>query len=235
MKKLLVFLVVLALFIPSVSLHAQDGIDASDWAKENIQDLILFDFLPENLKGNYRDNIKRGEFAEFLVNLIIKSSGRSDLKSFISKVNGKYSDWDSGHHIDLDKNVFTDVSTEDLRGKYIVIANQLGIVNGKAADIFAPEDFIKRQESSKMLMKTFKILEKFARIEYNIDEKIEKYSDDNLIADWAKSDVYKLAIIKVMGGVGENKFDPLGTYTREQAYVTGYRLWKKIVEISLNN
>jgi hypothetical protein len=50
------------------------------------------------------------------------------------------------------------------------------------------------------------------------------FRDDNRLADWARDDIGKVQHAGIMGGVGNNDFEPHGLYTREQAIVTLMRL-----------
>ena len=51
------------------------------------------------------------------------------------------------------------------------------------------------------------------------------YTDKADIADNAKADVQLMTHLGIMNGVGENKFDPQGSYTLEQCLVTLVRLY----------
>ena len=51
-----------------------------------------------------------------------------------------------------------------------------------------------------------------------------EFSDRELIADWAAPYVDYMVQQGIMGGLSDGRFDPLGTYSYEQAYVTVHRI-----------
>lgn len=51
------------------------------------------------------------------------------------------------------------------------------------------------------------------------------YADTAQIASWAKEDVQLMTHLGIMNGVGEDRFDPQGSYTIEQCLVTLLRLY----------
>ena len=59
-----------------------------------------------------------------------------------------------------------------------------------------------------------------------------RFADAGKISSWAVSEVDYISGItdpgtgkQIMGGVGSQRFDPLGSYTREQAIATALRLY----------
>ncbi len=52
----------------------------------------------------------------------------------------------------------------------------------------------------------------------------EAFSDDNTISDYAKNAVYTLKEMQIIGGMGNNRYEPQGFATRAQAAVIIYRL-----------
>ena len=51
------------------------------------------------------------------------------------------------------------------------------------------------------------------------------FADNYLISDWAFSATGQVQAVGIMGGVGNNRFAPVDTYTREQSIVTIMRLF----------
>lgn len=77
------------------------------------------------------------------------------------------------------------------------------------------------------------MLERAGRI-LNItnDENGIDFNDTKNIASWAKKAISyvsgsedRTTVLKVMGGIGDNKFGPSQTYTKQQAFVTVKRLY----------
>lgn len=56
------------------------------------------------------------------------------------------------------------------------------------------------------------------------------YADGDAVAGWAKDSVDFVAQINVMNGTGEGKFSPAGLYSREQSFMTVYRLCQALLE-----
>ena len=98
------------------------------------------------------------------------------------------------------------------------------IVTGYDDGTFKPQSYITRQEAAVMLYRAAEYL----GYKGNDISVGEMYSDDANIADWAKTAVYQMNSIKVMSGVGENKFDPESNYTNEQSIATVLRLYDAV-------
>ena len=97
-----------------------------------------------------------------------------------------------------------------------------GIVNGMGDGTFAPEENITREQAAAILYRMAEFLNKDTT---PVSESID-YDDEYEISDWAKENVTMISQMGIMNGVGENKFEPDGTYTVEQAILTMSRLYK---------
>ena len=54
------------------------------------------------------------------------------------------------------------------------------------------------------------------------------FTDRADIADWALEDVALMSQLGIMNGVGDGRFDPLGTYTEEQCFISLLRLYETV-------
>ena len=54
------------------------------------------------------------------------------------------------------------------------------------------------------------------------------FTDREDIADWALEDVALMSQLGIMNGVGDGRFDPLGTYTEEQCFISLLRLYETV-------
>lgn len=54
------------------------------------------------------------------------------------------------------------------------------------------------------------------------------FADASSIAAWAKPSVSFVSSAGVMNGTGNNSFSPLGTYSRQQAFMTIVRLFESV-------
>jgi len=56
-------------------------------------------------------------------------------------------------------------------------------------------------------------------------EKVATFADKDTVSDWAVTQVGQVQAAGIMSGVGENKFAPKDSYTREQSIVTMLRVY----------
>jgi len=99
----------------------------------------------------------------------------------------------------------------------VIIICQMGILNGKNGEIFAPDDPITREEAAVSLLR----IAEFAHIPIYT---LEVYFDDaQEISDWAKKSVdmmwrYVYTEVDWRDGKQSGVFAPKGYYAREQAF-----------------
>ncbi len=182
--------------------------EVSSWAKGEVDAAYYMGLVPQYLLTDFSAKITREEFCMLIMNIVSKSLGMSNseiLEHFGKTVNG---------------NVFTDTKNEAA-----LVANAIGILNGRGNGIFDPHSSITRQEAATMLYNTARLLEIDGGEPYS-------FADEEGIASWARGAVSFISSVKdrtsgnaVMGGVGNNMFGPLGTYTKEQAILTMVRLF----------
>ncbi len=133
--------------------------------------------------------------------------------------------YNNNHPIYLPSATFQDLDDYYSEGFYynatfIDMVYNIGIMNGISEDEFNPGGEITRQEAAAILMRVYRNYAETEESDYNF-----KFSDDEDIADWAKSDVYDLNALGAMQGVEKDVFSPHGKYTVEQAIVTFWRLY----------
>lgn len=121
----------------------------------------------------------------------------------------------------LSREEFSDTSNTNVEKMGAV-----GVVNGIGEGKFAPKQLLTRQEAATILGR----LADF--IGFKLPDAEASFADNKKIASWAIGDVGRIAEGKVMTGVGDNKFDPLSSYTREQAILTILRLSKLTCDIT---
>jgi len=113
---------------------------------------------------------------------------------------------------------------EDTDNTMVISLYLEGIIEGRDDKIFAPLDEITREEAATIL----KRIAEYMKLEYT--EMYFEFDDGNQISDWASAAVQKVCNLGVMQGVGNNKFDPKGGYTVEQAITTLVRMFDIISE-----
>ena len=188
MKKKICLLVFLML-LTAVTVYADTP---SDWAIAEVESGIVRGYVPTVIQGNYTAPVSRGEFAHMAVEFL-----RSELdfsgEEFREKVNG----------------LFDTVGFSDTEDEFILLAARCGIVYGYDDGTFAPDKPINREEAAAMLARVYNLYGNIY-LYSNIN-----YADNDLISDWALSDV-KFCVAKgVMKGISATHFDPKGKYTRE--------------------
>ncbi len=57
-----------------------------------------------------------------------------------------------------------------------------------------------------------------------------QFDDGNAFADYAREAIGVMAALDVMKGVGDNQFAPNEKYTRQQSFMTVYRLMNQILD-----
>lgn len=193
--------------VPSVSINKQiidnkgqqtsypitvfNDLEGVSWAEEEIV------YLAENGivsgKGNNlfcpNDYITREEFVAILVRAIIPQQQSAELS-------------------------FSDVSPDAWYYDSIAKAVGAGVVNGISDDVFGVGANITRQDMAVMI----------DRIGIYVSDEFEEslteydlFGDDNDIAEYAKSAVYKLRELEIINGIDEWNFAPTAYATRAQA------------------
>jgi len=61
------------------------------------------------------------------------------------------------------------------------------------------------------------------------------FSDNAKIASWAKDYVGIAQATGIMSGTGDNNFSPTDNYTREQSFVTLYKVWEMVQAVNADN
>lgn len=184
----------------------------SIWAEETVDSAVLDGIVPLELQGNYVDPITRSEFTRIMIATISKYQDK-DIEKILKEKN-----------IKLNKNIF-----DDTKDQFVLAAYELGIIEGYGNSKFGPDDLLTREQAAKILRN---MLDFFG--EFNTNKSGMKFQDENNFSSWAKEDVkfitscyVKKLDTSIMEGIGL-KFDPKGKYTKEQSYLTVYRLLKYI-------
>ena len=95
----------------------------------------------------------------------------------------------------------------------------LGVVTGVGYGNFAPNSTLTREQAAVMLARLANVLEQ------PLPPSAPTFADNAQLSSWAVDGVGEMQASGIMGGVGDNRFDPQGLYTREQSIVTMMRLF----------
>ncbi len=170
---------------------------ASDWAVDELEDGWNAGLrLKKHTKNGYNFNshISRLEFCHLAAQLLDKFELAQD----------------------IDENLYFDDTTDE----QILRLSSLGIIEGFGDGTFRPKDLLTREQAATILSRIIRL---FAD-ESEYDTEITAFADDLWISDWAKEGVNIVSDHGIMLGVGDNRFEPQGIYTREQSAVTMIRL-----------
>ena len=166
----------------------------SDWAAKDVDFARAFGILEEGKEYNFLKPITREEFCELIYNY------SANVLEMLSTADGKK---------------FTDTDNPKIE-----ILSAMGIINGKTATEFAPDDALTREEAAVILQRMVN-----ATVPVTVTEMWFEFDDIDYISDWAMDAVQTMCNMNVMNGVGGNEFAPKEVYTTEQAIVTITRVY----------
>lgn len=119
----------------------------------------------------------------------------------------------SGEELDVsEENPFEDVEEDYAYYDDIAVAYDLGIVDGYPDGTFKPDTLVSREQAATMLSRVYtKLGGEVSEVEATA------FSDDGEISAYAKNAVAFMTEKGIIGGMGNNKFEPKGDATVEQA------------------
>jgi len=167
----------------------------SEWAAKDIDFAYEFGITDSTKQYSYHKPITREEFCELIYNYCYNVIKEVDTLA--------------------GENKFTDTTNSN-----IIRLNAMGIINGKTATEFAPDDLLTREEAAVILTRMVN-----ATAPVEVTQMWFEFDDAAYISDWAMDSVQTMCNMKVMNGVGENSFAPKESYTTEQAIVTITRVY----------
>lgn len=212
MKNVVVLCLTLLLLAPA-AIAAEETFPylSSDWAHEEVVRAVELGVVydPYRSFGDTGRPITRGDFASNAAALVAKGFGvNMHGYALITRYRGEV------------EHGYFPYSAVDA-------AKDLGILQGRGDETADADDaysYITRQEAAVMLARTYRV--------YQSAEpgKLEplSFADRDEIADWALADVELVNQLGLMTGVGEGRFDPLGSYTVEQCILSLLRLYEKV-------
>ena len=164
----------------------------SEWASKDIDLAYAVGIADTNKDYIYKNNITREEFCELIYNLI------NVLGTDIEDASEDFADTDN---------------------KSVAALFTMGIINGKNATEFAPNDYLTREEAATIIVRMVNKVFPMAATEMWFE-----YDDIDQVSEWASDSIQTISNLGFMNGVGNNRFAPKDTYTTEQAIVTLVRV-----------
>jgi len=110
-------------------------------------------------------------------------------------------------------------SFTDTDDPYVLRAAHAGLVRGRGDGVFDPHGHINRQEAAALLYNVAR------RLGDTDPGKHPPFNDIGNLPDFAIAGVHWAFATEVVGGVGDNRFYPLGVYTRRQTIVSMVRVY----------
>lgn len=190
------------------------------WAYDEVCKAIEAGLVPNELQNQYRSNITRADFGLLMTEVATTITGK-DLDQLVLDTTGKSLDeWVASYP-------FTDTTDRN-----VIAANALGIINGRGNGVFDPYASIERQEAAAMLLRAAVAIKADAMEGWadKIEQSSIQFSDGAAFAPYAQEAIEVMAALDVMKGTGNNMFSPTETYTRQQSFMTVYRLMVQILE-----
>ena len=172
---------------------------ASSWALPELNKAQKYGFITDKIKDNMSGPITREEFAEVAVKLYEKYTGKTAVPA--------------------DANTFADTQNPEIFKAY-----NLNIVAGTdlAKKLFSPKDLTNREQVAAMIYRAVKVIEPGADLS---NAGSPSFSDSKQVSGWATENVKFMSKLGFMKG-SNNRFDPKGTCTREQAVLIAVRVYE---------
>ena len=209
MKKwITVFLAILLLAPTALAAEEEFPYHTSDWARAEVGRAIELDLIydPYDYLWNLQNPILREDFACNAAALVAKGFG-INLEGYVFVMNYR-----------------GQAEDENFTYSAVDAAVELGILQGTGAGELDLYRAITRQEAAAMLARTYRA---YQSEEPDVLEPVS-FTDRADIADWALEDVALMSQLGIMNGVGDGRFDPLGTYTEEQCFISLLRLYETV-------
>lgn len=172
----------------------------SDWAYPELEKAEASGLIPNRIRGDMKANATREEFAELMTFL---GSSFYDLTP-----------------LPIDSNTFSDT-----KNPLVLIAYEMGVVNGVGDGKFLPNAPVTREQIAAMLGRAVLALAPDADTLY---DKLTMFTDQDEIEGYALPFVLYLAQHKVIGGMDDGSFAPKAPCTREQAVALTVRLYEAL-------
>ena len=109
----------------------------------------------------------------------------------------------------------------DTNNTYVERAAYIGVVSGVGDGRFDPDSSLTREQAAVMLYR----LSGIVGWGYH-PHPTGAFDDSHLISSWATEAVEFVQAAGIMGGIGDNQFNPAGQFTREQSIITTLRLFE---------
>ena len=167
--------------------------------------------IPEDLTDFYQTPISRMEFCRLAMQAIRQKTGLTN-EELVEQ-----------YRLPGVLTTFSDCTDPD-----VLAAAAIGVVYGPGDGTFRPGQHITRQDAAVLLMQAAAALDlpitEGDGLLYRDMDRIALYAQPAV--NWVSRVRDSVSANAVMGGVGDGRFDPLASYTREQAILTLLRMFR---------
>jgi len=176
--------------------------EPSNWATEFIDEASNDNLIPETLKSDYQNNIKRYEYVLLALRVLDQNNINVEIK---------------------DVDPFTDIANHTYKDE-IIRAYNAGIVGGYEDNTFRPDNEIKREEVAALVYNLVKAI----NADTELPASRSTFSDTGKISNWALPFIEFNYVKSIISGTGKvdnlDTIDPLGKTTREQSITLLYKV-----------
>lgn len=189
-------------FVPPLPAPAEMDV----WAYAEVIAAIEAELVPASLQNLFRSNISRIDYSLLVVHALgtILEMERDEL--VLAKTGKSMDSW-------VSEFPFSDSASSN-----VIAAYALGLVQGYEDGTFRPFNSISRAEAAVLLWRAANVLEMD-----NKNAPQSDFTDRDKIPSWAQKEVDYVYSVGVMRG-DQGAFSPTGNYTRQQSYMTIYRM-----------
>ena len=173
----------------------------SDWAGDVVDVAIEAKLVPQHLQQNYSSAVSRGNVAQMFINLIEQSTGQS-INTFMD-----------AKGVSVNHQAFTDTTDQA-----VLAANALGIIYGVGDSRFDPNGTLTRAQVAAVVNRVARLL--------GIDTAGYTHNFIDVKGHWVDAELGWLTYERIVEGVGNNRFNPDGPLTTEQAIAITYRAFQ---------
>lgn len=190
---------------------------SSEWAYDTLQCAAAAGLVPYTISSKYTEPITRREFCEIVANLLNMVPSREYDDLFANP---------TGYSVLAEKAAeisgVKDISYADMEQtpESIKYLSSMGIIYGVGNNEFDPDGYITREQVCTILNRVFRLYPEFGITlegEIGDSESVFYYSDNDRISSWAHDSVYAMTRYKIINGMEDNRFNPDGYCTLEQA------------------
>lgn len=188
----------------------------SGWAAADIKSAIAAGLVPDgkdpqmgvSLQKDYTDPISRRDFCLLIWSLIKKDPNYLQKLYQYAEVTG-----------------FTDINNQTGPGQWVAWVAQMKLIDGYPDGSFKPYNTLTRAQAAKILALTVQIVSE----QKDTGAKFG-FTDRAAFPGWDKGWIDFCGVNKIMNGKTGGKFDPNGTFTRQEAIVTMLRIYNNYLK-----